>query len=466
MAPGAVDRVLSLLDGQAVEELAALSEDQWFERKSGRISPKDLAVPLVAMANAEGGYVVVGISEGVVEGVRDERLNALRQTAHDFTVPVVRSTVTQLRSRRGESVLVFRIDPGERVHETMRGDVYLRVGDESRRLGYAQRRELEYDRGSAPFDGTGVDARLDDLDDAALVAYQELIGSATPAGMLAARDLITRDGRLTVAGWLLFAERPQTIFPSAVVRVLRYADVDRGTGAAMSLYAGGDIRCDGPIPGQIAAAAAVIEDWVPKVQALARSGRFEPRPIIPRDVWLEGLVNAVLHRSYSMAGDHIRVEIFPNRIEIENPGRFPGLADPAKPLSISRYARNPRIVRVCSDLGIARELGEGIKRIFGEMRTLGLADPIYSQTTGSVRLVLSAADALPEEVRDSLTRGARHVLDLLRLEGRPMSTGQVADLAGIARPTAGRHLQTLREHGLVVWDGQGPKDPRASWRLA
>jgi ATP-dependent DNA helicase RecG len=72
---------------------------------------------------------------------------------------------------------------------------------------------------------------------------------------------------------------------------------------------------------------------------------------MPRDVWLEGLVNAVLHRSYSMAGDHVRVETFPNRIEIENPGRFPGLADPAAPLSISRYARNSRIVRVCSDLG-------------------------------------------------------------------------------------------------------------------
>ena len=77
MGPGGVDRVLSLPAERAVDELARLPEDQWFERKSGRISSKDLAVPLVAMANAEGGYVVVGISEGTVEGVRDERLNAM-----------------------------------------------------------------------------------------------------------------------------------------------------------------------------------------------------------------------------------------------------------------------------------------------------------------------------------------------------------------------------------------------------
>ncbi len=465
MHPGDVDRLLALPVDEAVEQLGGLRESQWFERKSGRISAKDLAIPLVAMANAEGGYIVVGLHDDVVEGLTEDRLNAVRQTAHDFTTPVVRCSVTELTTSDDQVLLVLRVDPGEHVHETTKGDVYLRVGDESRRLGYAQRRELEYDRGSAPFDGTGVDADSTDLDSDHVIAYQQSIGAQTPDGMLAARDLLTRDRRLTVAGWLLFAPRPQSLFPSAVVRVLRYAATERGTGAAMSLYDKGDVRCEGSIPEQITTAAAVIEEWIPKVRALAPSRRFEPRPIIPGDVWLEGLVNAVLHRSYSMAGDHVRVEIFPNRIEIENPGRFPGLADPAKPLSISRYARNPRIVRVCSDLGIARELGEGIKRIFGEMRALGLTDPIYSQNSGSVRLVLSSADALPEDVRASLPKGARKVLDTLRLEARPMSTGQVAELVGIARPTASRHLQTLREHGVVAWDGQAPKDPRASWTL-
>lgn len=378
---------------------------------------------------------------------------------------MVRCSAIERTTSDGKIVLVLRVDPGERVHETTRGDVYLRVGDESRRLGYAQRRELEYDRGSAPFDGTAVEAEVKDLDRNQVTGYQKAIGSQTPEGMLAARDLLTRDGRLTVAGWLLCARRPQTLFPGAAARVLRYADTTRGTGTRMSLFEGGDVRCEGSIPEQITRAAEVIEDWVPKVQALAPSGRFEPRPIIPRDVWLEGLVNAVLHRSYSNAVDHVRVEIFPNRIEIENPGRFPGLADPSKPLSISRYARNPRIVRVCSDLGIARELGEGIKRIFTEMRALGLTDPIYSQGSGSVGLVLSSADVLDEDVRASLTKAARLALDILRAEARPLSTGQIADLAGIARPTASRNLQTLRTLGLVEWDGQGPRKPSASWTL-
>jgi ATP-dependent DNA helicase RecG len=56
---------------------------------------------------------------------------------------------------------------------------------------------------------------------------------------------------------------------------------------------------------------------------------------------------------------------------------------------MTRFARNPRIARVCADLRIGQELGEGIKRIFDEMRFADLAEPVYKQTSASVRLILS-----------------------------------------------------------------------------
>ncbi|QGH70066.1 helix-turn-helix domain-containing protein [Pseudactinotalea sp. HY158] len=460
-----VERLLTHSPDAAVEQLATLPEGQWYERKSGRINARDLASTLVAFANAEGGHVVIGIHDGQIDGVTPQQLNSLRQAPIDFTSPTVRTDAFEVSLADSQTLLVLRVHPGERVHETTKGDCFLRIGDETRRLPFHLRRELEFDRGSAPFDGTAATADIEDLDTAQVEAYAALIGATSAESMLTARDLRTRDGRLTAAGVLLFAERPQVLFPSAQVRILRYASDDRGVGARMTLMAGGDVRCEGSVPHQIAEASDVIDQWIPSVQALAVSGRFESRPIIPRNVWLEGLVNAVLHRSYSMMGDHIRVEIFPNRLEISSPGRFPGIADPTDPLTISRYARNPRIIRVCSDLGIARELGEGIKRIFAEMRSVGLTDPIYTQSGSTVRLTLSAADALPADLIDSLPAGARLLLDVLRLEGRPLGTGQVADLAGMARPTAIRHLQRLRAEGIVRWDGQSARDPRATWRL-
>lgn len=226
-----------------------------------------------------------------------------------------------------------------------------------------------------------------------------------------------------------------------------------------------DVHVEGSIPEQITKATEEINKRVPTIQRLGESGRFERIPIIPRDAWLEGLVNAVVHRSYSLAGDHIRVEIYPRRIEITSPGRFPGLADPTSPLSIARFARNPRIARVCADMGITRELGEGIKRIFHEMQRLGLTEPIYKQTQGSVTLILSASNAVDPAVLGSLNKSARRVLDIMRVQGRPLSTGQVAELAGIARPTARRALDALLKAGLVIWDGKSDNDPRASWFL-
>lgn len=460
-----VDQALAQPVEEAVDLLLALPEGQWFERKSGRISPRDLAVPLVAFANAEGGCVVVGLHSGSVDGVAAARLNDLRQAAQDFTQPVVRVRADQLSTPEGKTLLVLRVDPGDRVHETTSGDCYLRVGDESRKLGFAQRQELEYDRGGAPFDGTAVDARTEDLDAAEVAAYQEAIGSSSPESMLRARGLLTRDDRLTVAAYLLFANHPQDLFPNAHVRILRYRGVERGAGSGLTLEDAADIRCEGSIPRQITDAAQIIETMIPDRRALGTSGRFEAVPVVPRDAWLEGLVNAVLHRSYSMAGDHVRVEIFPNRLEIASPGRFPGLVDPTRPLDINRYARNPRLARVCSDLGIAQELGEGIRRIFGEMRARGLTDPLYTQTAASVQLTLFFSDALAPEIRSALPSGALKILDLMRRAGRPLGTGQVADAVGVTRPTASRNLQRLQDAGLVTWEGQSPKDPRAAWRL-
>ncbi|RJF42013.1 ArsR family transcriptional regulator [Actinomyces sp. 2119] len=449
----------------AASRLLALPEDQWFERKSGAVRPQDLAAPLVAMANAEGGVVVAGLHGGQVVPVSDKAANALRQVPADFTVPRVRAHVTELATSRGR-VLVFRVAPGEHVHETNRGDCYQRIGDESRRLTYAQRQELEWDRGVASFDGTPAPGITEaDLDGARLSAFQEALGSSSPELALRARDLLTRDGAVSVAAYLLLADRPQMLYPSAHVRVLRYNRNERGVGRALTVEEEADVRCEGAVSDQIARAAEAIEALAPRRRALTDSGRFEPTTIIPRDAWLEGLVNAVVHRSYSIGGDHVRVEIFPNRIEITSPGRFPGLADPADPESISRHARNPRIARVCADLGITQELGEGIRRIFAEMRRVGLSEPVYQQAPEAVRLTLLASSTVPESVAHQVGPSAMRILDALRLAQRPLGTGQVVELVGMARPTVLRHLAALRGAGLVVWEGESPRDPRATWRV-
>ncbi|MDR0782925.1 MAG: putative DNA binding domain-containing protein [Propionibacteriaceae bacterium] len=458
-----VEEALSLSGEQAVDLLAQMPENQWFDRKSGRVAPRDLAAPLVAFANAEGGYIAVGIRSGQAEPLDNQKLNAIRQAAIDFTSPTVRTRFHQIDVGQGAIALV-EIEPSSSVHETAGGEVYLRVGDESRKLSFAQRRELAYDRGTEVFSATALDdSGVKDLDTKATRTYQKLIGAATVESMLAARDLIDAKGNLRVAAWLMFAKHPSRGFPNAHVRVLQYGAAERGTGAALSLLVDRDARCEGTLPQQIEQASKLIDEWIPQRNALGDSGRFEALPMIPRKAWLEGLVNAVIHRSYSVQGDHIRVELFPNRIEISSPGRFPSFADPNNPTSIMRYARNPRIARVMAELGYAYELGEGIKRMFGWMRERGLSEPVYNQTSGHVLLTLFANPAASTR---SLPKGAANILELVRQAGVPLGTGEVAELSGYSRPTVIRHLTTLRAAGLVVWKGESPRDPHATWAIA
>ena len=78
MAISKIDPTLS------IPRLKSMVESQFFDRKSGRLAPKDFAPQLSAFANASGGLVVIGIEDnGQVTGVSEEKENSFRQAAFD-----------------------------------------------------------------------------------------------------------------------------------------------------------------------------------------------------------------------------------------------------------------------------------------------------------------------------------------------------------------------------------------------
>jgi ATP-dependent DNA helicase RecG len=448
------------------KQLLALPEDQWFDRKSSRISAQDLADDLIGMANAEGGTIILGLWRGGVEGGGDaRRRNDWRQAPLDFTLPPVPARFREIacvNNQGNEDILtVIDVEASPRLHANRKDEVFLRVGDENRRLNRSQAQELLYDKGQAYFESSPAEAEVDELDHELLDQYATAVGASDTERLMHSRALVTSDGHLTVAGFLLFGEHPQSRFPAALLRVLRYQGTERGTGARLMILS--DTRFEGPIPRMLMAAAADVDRLAPTRQALRADGRFGPVSLVPREAWIEGMVNAVVHRSYSHMGDHVRVEIFDNRIEIESPGRFPGISDPSNPLAVRRFARNPQIARVCADLRFGQELGEGIKRIYQEMRLAGLADPEYHQTSGSVRLTLWT-EAIDRELENRLPSGARELLRAIRDLPHP-GTGDISLAVGISRPVAIRRLKALRDEGVLEWVGASPKDPRAYWRL-
>jgi ATP-dependent DNA helicase RecG len=468
MPTGHVERALAERPETVGAALLELPEDQWFDRKSTRIDPRELANHLVAMANADGGTLVVGLASDRVEGTdgAPTRRNGQMQAHIDFCVPPVRAhlrLVDCVNSRgSADHLLVFEVSPSDMVHANQRDEVYLRVGDSSRRLTFQQRQELTYDKGQASYEGRPLPGTsLDLVNQELLQNYAATLDAPDAERLMRARGLLTDDGELTIAGCLLFGQFPQAQLPETYVRVLRYRGTERGAGASQQLLR--DTRIEGPIPHQLLEARKAIVELQPVRRALTGSGRFEDVSLIPEDAWLEGLVNAVVHRSYSLAGDHIRIEIFDDRMEISSPGRFPGLVSLDDPLRATRFARNPRIARVAADLQFGQELGEGIRRMFEEMRAAGFVDPVYRQGSGSVQLTLSTEPA-DRALEARLPRQSRRIISALR-EADRLSTGEVAEVIDMSKPATQTRLRALQEEGLIEWVGKSPKDPRAYWTL-
>ena len=67
-----------------------------------------------------------------------------------------------------------------------------------------------------------------------------------------------------------------------------------------------------------------------------------------------------------MRGEHIKIFIFDDRMEIRSPGKLPGLVT-LENMKKVRYARNTKISETLVDLGLIKELNQGVARIYEGM---------------------------------------------------------------------------------------------------
>lgn len=471
LAIATIQQLQLLPEDRRVPALRERRESQWFDRKSSRIRPRELADAIIAFANAEGGLIVIGIRNGVVEGTGADEgpHNGWRQAARDFARPPapVHFELVPCITDNGDPdrLLIIEVETSEHVHENARGEVYLRIGDENRRLGPMEVQELQYDKGGTFFDGTHVPgAGRADLDDRLVAQFLRAVGGThRPEDSLVSRGLLARtseDVRPTVAGILTLGRDPQQFLPQARLRLLRYQGTARETGERSNVIS--DVEGGGALREQITFARRTLRRWLGAAVRLGPGGRFRPTSLIPEVAWLEAVVNAVVHRSYSVGGDHTRVTLFADRLEVESPGRLPGLVR-IDTIRSTRFARNPRVARTVLDLGYGRELGEGVDRMFEEMQRAGLPDPVYRQGPASVTVTL-LMDPIGARMLRLLPQGSERFVEYVLGTAR-VTTAETKDLLGVSVNTARRYLIALSDAGYLRHERKSVRDPYGYWRL-
>ena len=374
-------------------------ESHHFDRKSARLAPKKLARHMSAFANADGGVIALGIEDtGEVTGLElcAGSENTFRQAPSEYLEYVPEYSIEVLsyesNTKDSMSIMLVHVKPSlNRVIKLKDGEIYLRIGDQSKQLSVEEAIRLEYARGVRSFEEQIVeDATFADLDPETLAMYGEQMKTevSTIKDLLRARGAIrVKDGieKVTNAGILLFGKMPTQFIPCARVRFLRYDGTHEGVGSMINIIK--DEVVELPLPKLLQRMKDILAAQMREFQTLDEDGRFKKYPEYPEFAWLEGLVNAVTHRDYSISGEYIRIKMFDDRIEFLSPGKLPNIVT-VENIRTTRYSRNPVIARVLADFGWVKELNEGVKRIYIDMENFFLEPPIYSEPGNKVQLVL------------------------------------------------------------------------------
>ena len=198
--------------------------------------------------------------------------------------PVVHKERISVVNSSGEDDVVLVLDvEASSSHVISRmsdGEVFLRQNDKSVKLTREQVSALQYDKGQRVFeDELVLDSSIDDVDHEVLDRYKELLGTEASDDQVLRSRRFMRDGKLTVAGALLFAQDPSVTMPQARVRVLRYDGVRMETGERLNITK--ERTFCGPLPKVIEGAHTLISGMLREFQFLGPDGEFRTVPEYP-----------------------------------------------------------------------------------------------------------------------------------------------------------------------------------------
>lgn len=394
-------------------------EGQWFERKAHAVShpPKELktfvyekvARTVVGFANSnpdKGGLLVIGVGDhGEVVGI--DRLgvdypNVILAAHESLDGPIpLNKLVAVTREDGADDHVIFIYTPflQGRLASTTRGEVTVRRGDDTTTLRPEGVQALTYEKGHLHFeDEPAIPFDLAQLD---LVIVREFVDQLTRSrgapdmdaerALRVARLLVSRDGALwlTKGGILVFHKDPRQVIPGAYVRYLRY----EGRDVESTLQR--DASFEGPVPTLIQKLREFMPTQISRF-SFRRDGQLTSEDEYPPAAWDEAIVNALVHRSYSQQTRPVRINQFPDRLEVISPGGYPlGVT----PEAFVHTPRNTNLMDALRHLNFVRMAEEGTRTMRRVMKEAGLPPPRFSSPELTERVECTLHNDIDERTR-------------------------------------------------------------------
>jgi ATP-dependent DNA helicase RecG len=446
-------------------------EDHHTDRKSlrtviGKTADWEaLAKDCVCFANGAGGRLLIGIEDGqelppAEQVVPPEVLDRLRKRVGELTVNV-QALPSLKRAANGGEFIELVIDRAPSVASTSDGRYFLRVGDNCRPVLGDDVLRLANERPGRPWEvmDSGVSRDATDPDKLArfvqsIRASDRVKDSVKEKGNLellihyglAVGDTLTRLGVLLLG---TTADR-RTLGTSPLVQAIKYDEQRQ----KINKWVWDDCALS-PVE-LVDAIWREVPDFRESYE-VAEGLYRRSVPAYDEKVVRELLVNALVHRPYTQQGD-IYLNLYPDRLEVVNPGRLPLGVTPRNMLHASRR-RNEGMAKVFHDLGLMEREGSGFDLIYDRLLSQGRPAPVPEEGADWVKVTIQRRIVKPEVMR--LLTEADERFQLTQRER--ITFGALAQTEGMTARELGIVLETdelagwlgrLIDNGLVHTNGK------------
>lgn len=448
-----------------VIELCKREESHFFDAKAKEVAGKKIQRLVVAFANADGGEIAIGIKDKKDEpdpekrwhGFLDlEQMNGMLQEIFNLAPqPAIKYQVLASNEHPGY-VLYITVDKSSEVHKTAANEVFQRHGSQCLPLSTPEKiAALGFAKGANSFEdqllnGIPPDVIVDAIELKSFIASYS--PKSDPLDFAINQNLLDyKSWEPRVAAAVLFHASPSTIVPrKCAVKITRYEtredDPERD-------HLADQVTVEGPLYRLIIQTVQEIKVLMNKVEVWTVSG-LQKLDYPDEAIW-ETLVNAIIHRDYSISDD-VQVLIFDNRIEILSPGKLPGYVTIENILD-ARFSRNSKIVRTLARYPDPpnKDLGEGLNTTFQKMKEWGLKAPAIEESGNYVKVTLP---------HTPLAAPATAIMEFLANNGQ-ITNKQARELTGIKSENLVKvEFYKIRDEGLIE-RVPGLNGPKSAWQL-
>lgn len=470
---------------QLIKSLLKQGESEQLEFK--QVVRKDvIGKSICAFLNHQGGQVLIGISDDKkVVGIADDEKWEKELTDYLNTSIIPEAPVmVSVEDVGNKKILLVKVWAGSKQPYIFDGSIYFRKGQSTVKATSQQISDLIHNRQKTELHWERQLALGVELEDLDILEIQKTIdrsideskldeGKRNPIDFLTHFGLF-QNGHFTHAAVVLFAKNPARFIPQTRIRV---AFLEKGKTA--------DAFVDDKIlEGNLFKNIFAVQDFFEK--HLRTSRKFSEKEwerqdeyVVPMSALREGVMNALVHRDYSLPSASMSVIIYSDRIEVYNSGKSPLKAAELKKSHLSLPV-NPDIAHVVFLRGYIEKIGRGTIKIMDACKAAGLKAPKWTTTDTSVKLafplnvklggaidgasdgasddtLVSKLDGAIDGAIDGATKATKGKLTVLlqaivNNEGKRIPDYKETTKLGSER-TMERYVEQLREAGFIEFKG-------------